>query len=122
MGDLRTAWLRGLLVACLFLGVPLQVWAAPPSVKDRAEIRRAEATIAKAGNFYRAGKYRESGEAAREAIGILAALPTEDSPAWKSSLATSLKQLGRARELLASQKVTIPDWKPGDGMPTWHRR
>jgi len=114
----RTAWLRSLLVVCLVSGMPLVVQAAPPTAKDRAEIRRAEAAIAKAGNFYRASKFRESGEAAREAIEILAALPAEESPAWNSALATSLKQLGRARELLAAQKVTVPDWKPGEASPT----
>lgn len=111
-------WLCSLAVACFVLGMPLTVLAAPPSTKDRAEIRRAEAAMAKAGNFYRAGKYRESGDAAREAIEILAALPADDSSAWNTALATSLKQLGRARELLAAQKVSVPDWKPGETSPS----
>jgi mono/diheme cytochrome c family protein len=118
MLELPQAWLRRVLVVCLVLGLPPAVLAVPPTVKDRAEIRRAEATIAKAGNFYRAQKYRESGESAREAIAILGGLNTEDSPAWNAALATSLKQLARARELLAAQTVTVPNWKPGDAAPS----
>ncbi len=118
MRETRSLWLRSLLAACLLFGIPSLVGAAPPTAKDRAEIRRAEAAIAKAGNFYRGAKYRESGEAARAALDILAALPVDDSPTWKTALATPLKQLGRARELLAAQEVTVPDWKPGESAPT----
>lgn len=105
-------------MVCLVLSTAAGAGAAPPSAKDKAEIRRAEAAIVKAGNFFRAAKYRESGEAARQAIEILAALPSEDSPAWKTALATPLKQLSRARELLAAEKVIVPDWKPGDASPS----
>ncbi len=109
-------WLIGFAAACL-VGWAQVAIAAPPTAKDRAEIRRAEASIAKAGNFYRAGKYRESGAAAREAISILAALPADESSAWQSVLGTSVKQLGRARELLAAQQITVPEWKPGQPAP-----
>jgi mono/diheme cytochrome c family protein len=88
--------------------------AAPPTSAERGQVKQAESALAKAGNFYRAKKYREAGQAAREAIETLSSLPADDTAAWQSLLAPSVKQLAKARELLADQGVTVPAW-PADG-------
>ncbi len=78
--------------------------AAAPTAAQRTEIKQAEAALRKAGNFFRAKKYRESGEAAQEAVASLEKLPPEKTEELAAPL---LKQLERAKELLAAQGIVV---------------
>ncbi len=89
--------------------------AAPPTAAQRASVRAAEAALRKAGNFFRAKRYRESGEAAEEALEKLAELPLDDSPELASLVAPLEKQLDKARELLGAQGVTLSRAKQSGG-------
>ncbi len=108
-----------LLATCCALGDG--TYAAPPTSAERGQVKQAEAALSKAGNLYRAKKYRESGAAAKEALEILQSLPADNSAPWETLLAPPRKQLSRAKELLAGQGVEIPEWSaaldatdPGD--------
>jgi len=88
--------------------------AAAPTAAERAQVRAAEAAIRKAGNFYRAKRYREAGEAANEAVEALAGLP-EGSKELAALTAPLEKQIGKARELLAGQGVAVSSGKMAAG-------
>ncbi len=100
---------------CCVLVAPAH--AAAPSVADRGQVKQAESALTRAGNFYRAKKYRESGDAAREAIGLVEALPADDSRAWQSLLEPLRKQLTRAKQLLATHGVEIPELSAPSAAP-----
>ncbi len=97
-----------LLAVCCAFGD--RTFAAPPTTVERGQVKQAQSALSKAGNFYRAKKYDESGAAAKEALEILQSLPADDSAPWKALLGPARKQLTRAKELLAGQGVEIPAW------------
>jgi cytochrome c553 len=106
-------WAFCLAAMCCALG-DRQTLAAPPTVAERAKVKQAADAVAKAGNLYRAKKYRESAQSAREALELLSDLPADDSKSWQELLDPLGKQLTKARELLATQSVEIPEWRaPG---------
>ncbi len=90
---------------------PGTAMAAQPTADQRAQVRAAEADMRKAGNFFRAKRYAESGQAAQQAIEKLRELPLGDSPELAELAAPVTKQLEKARELLGTQGVAIPDLK-----------
>src|SRR5215207_625521 len=107
-GRFARRWAAVFVAVCCAPGE--RVLAAPPTTVERGQVKQAESALSKAGNLFRAKKYRESGDAANEALELLKSLPADDSSAWESLLGPARKQLSRAKELLAPQGVVIPEW------------
>jgi cytochrome c553 len=104
---------RGLLLllatACLvgFLA-PL---GAAPTAEQREELVAAANAVKKGGDFYNAGKFKESGEAIKDAQARLEKLAETEDRTLLSQVITLHKRLTKAHALLELEGVKLPELK-----------
>jgi len=98
-----------------WLAGPAALFAAEPTVEQRAAVRVAETAIKRAGNLYRSKKFDEAAAALAEAQQKLDQLPVESSDELRKLTAPLEKQLARARELLAAEGIALAKGKDRPG-------
>lgn len=88
------------------------LFAAELSVAQRTQVRVVESAIKRAGNLYRSKKFAESGKVLEEAQEKLVPLIDAKSDELEKLTAPLVKQLARARQLLADEGVLVATDKP----------
>jgi hypothetical protein len=100
--------------ALLALGSP--VWAAP-NAEQRAEILALGTQMTKAGNLYKAGKFKEAADVVKEAQARLDKLADGADAKLVEALSPLHKRLIQAHALLELEGVTLPELKPLEAKP-----
>ena len=95
---------------CVLLTVA--VASAAPTAAQRQEIAAIGTLLTKAGNLYKDGKFKEAGEAVKEAQSRLEKLAAEGDEHVIAQLATPYNRLLRAHSLLELEAVKLPELKP----------
>jgi len=103
-----------LAVAFLVGGSP--AWAAP-NAEQRAEILALGTQMTKAGNLFKAGKFKESADVVKEAQGRLDKLAEGADESVIDALQPIHKRLIQAHALLELEGVTLPELKPLEAKP-----
>ena len=103
--------LRGLVLAAV-CGLLLAPAMAAPSAEQREELVAAANAVKKAGELYTAGKFKDSGEAIKDAQARIEKLSQTDDKALIGQLQTLHKRLTRAHALLELEGVKLPELKP----------
>jgi mono/diheme cytochrome c family protein len=101
----------GLLSLALILASGMLAWAAP-TAEQREELASLGTLIAKAGNLFQNGKYKESGEAVKEVQARLEKLAAAGDEQVNQQLAPIHKRLTNAHALLELEGVALPELKP----------
>ena len=100
----------------LLLGTPA---SAELTRRDRAIVSSVNATISKAGMFYKQGKFKESGEQITKAMNQIQAATKAGSPELHESLQPAFQRLTKAHTLLEFEGVSLPPFrkpKPPEAM------
>jgi mono/diheme cytochrome c family protein len=98
---------------CLVLtAAGASVSSAAPTAQQRQEIAAISTLLTKAGNLYKDGKFKESGEAVKEAQTRLEKLASQGDEQVIAQLATPYNRLLRAHSLLELEAVKLPELKP----------
>lgn len=103
--------LRCLLIAAV-IGVSAWPLVAAPTAQQREELVAAANAVKKAGELYTAGKYKESGEAIKDAQARIEKLAETDDKALLAQLKTLHNRLTRAHALLELEGISLPELKP----------
>jgi hypothetical protein len=85
---------------------------AAPTAEQREELVAAANAVKKAGELYSAGKFKESGEAIKDAQARIEKLSETDDKALIAKLITLHKRLTKAHALLELEGVKLPELKP----------
>jgi mono/diheme cytochrome c family protein len=104
------------IAVAIFLAAGLWHQASPgicaTPAEERAKLRTAEGLVKKAGKLYTAKNYTEAADTVREAQDALAELEKSEIPAMSTPVASLRKNVIKARKLLLTQKVELPDLPP----------
>ena len=103
-----------LAVAVLVAGSPA---IAAPTAEQRAEILALGTQMTKAGNLFKAGKFKESADVVKEAQGRLEKLTEGADAATIDQLESLHAKLVKAHALLELEGVTLPELKPLEAKP-----
>jgi len=105
-----------IVLRCLLMAAALCVSAgsllAAPTAEQREELVAAANAVKKAGELYTAGKFKDSGEAIKDAQARIEKLAETDDKALISQLKTLHGRLTRAHALLELEGITLPELKP----------
>ena len=105
------SYLRIPLSVALALAFTIAAWAAP-TAEQRKEITAVAALINRAGNLFNAEKYKESGEAIKEAQSRLEKLADGADDQMLGQLESPYTRLLRAHSMLELEGVKLPELKP----------
>src|SRR5262245_45633535 len=108
----------GILVAVAVAGIATPPLAlAAPNAEQRAEILALGTQMTKAGNLFKAGKFKEAADVVKEAQGRLEKLTEGADAATMTQLEALHARLVKAHALLELEGVTLPELKPLEAKP-----
>ena len=111
---------QGMAVAVL-CSIALAAWtprlAAAPTAEQRAEIRALGTQMTKAGNLFKAGKFKETADVVKEAQARFDKLAEGADERMIEELLPVHKRLIQAHALLELEGVTLPELKPLEAKP-----
>src|SRR3954452_20991234 len=106
-----------LFAAMIAAILPFRPSVAAPTAEQRAEILALGTLLTKAGNLYKEKKFKEAGEAIKEAQTRLAKVAEGADQQTIGQLAPLHKRLANAHSLLELEGVSLPELKPLEENP-----
>lgn len=107
---------RNFVISCLAVTVISLVFVSPlaaaPTAEQRAEFLAVGTAMTKAGNLFRVGKFKESGEAIKDAQALIEKLASSGDATIIAALNPAYERLTKAHALLELEGIKLPALKP----------